>query len=229
MFGYGAAFAVVLSAFNYTGGRLSGYSRHEDVDEVSRKEYLRKNRRRPLAETVQELGEGRGRYTHAILWQNSKQISRTESWLGRTLAHMPQGFTRQATESDEPSVSRRRTASTCNILLRFLPHRLAEMEHCARSLPILLTEDIPCVHSQPMRKMKNVGCLTAVASVAEPPWPVLGMYISVSIAGPSSSLSQQSQWPRSSDRTCLEDSGHVDPRNVPRHSGLYFRSHNGLG
>lgn len=58
--GYGAALAVVLGAFNYTGGRLSGYTKDTSVDEVSRKEYLRKNRRRPMEDTVAELGEGRG-------------------------------------------------------------------------------------------------------------------------------------------------------------------------
>ncbi|KAK5149844.1 hypothetical protein LTR04_006947, partial [Oleoguttula sp. CCFEE 6159] len=57
--GYGAAVAVVLGAFDYTGGVLTGYTRDPTVDEVSRKEYLRKNRRRPIEQTVAELGEGR--------------------------------------------------------------------------------------------------------------------------------------------------------------------------
>ncbi|GAB7356365.1 hypothetical protein MBLNU459_g7150t1 [Dothideomycetes sp. NU459] len=60
--GYGAALAVVLGAFNYTGGKLTGYNKDPTVDEVGRKEYLRKNRRRPLEDTVTELGEGRGIY-----------------------------------------------------------------------------------------------------------------------------------------------------------------------
>jgi len=59
--GYGAGLAVVLAAFNYTGGRLTGYSKDPEVDEVSRKEYLRRNRRRPMEDTVAELGEGRGK------------------------------------------------------------------------------------------------------------------------------------------------------------------------
>ena len=57
----GAGLAVILAAFNYTGGRLSGYAKDPDVDEVGRKEYLRRNRRRPLEDTVAELGEGRGK------------------------------------------------------------------------------------------------------------------------------------------------------------------------
>lgn len=60
--GYGAALSVVLAAFTYTGGKLTGYERDPTVDEVSRKEYLRKNRRRPVDEIVNELGEGRGTY-----------------------------------------------------------------------------------------------------------------------------------------------------------------------
>jgi hypothetical protein len=62
--GYGSAFAVILYAFTHTGGQLRGLSRDPDVDEVSRKEYLRKNRRRPIEETVHELGEGRGKFPH---------------------------------------------------------------------------------------------------------------------------------------------------------------------
>lgn len=61
--GYGAGLSVILSAFTFTGGRLQGYHRDPDVDEVSRKEYLRKNRRRPIEQTINELGEGRGAYT----------------------------------------------------------------------------------------------------------------------------------------------------------------------
>ena len=58
--GYGSAVAVILGAFTFTGGRLSGFTQDTEVDEVSRKEFLRKNRRRPVESTVHELGEGRG-------------------------------------------------------------------------------------------------------------------------------------------------------------------------
>ena len=37
-----------------------GFRRDPNVDEVSRKEFLRKNRRKSIEETVHELGEGRG-------------------------------------------------------------------------------------------------------------------------------------------------------------------------
>lgn len=53
-----------MSAFDYTGGALSGYKKDKDVDEFDRKEYLRKNRRRPIEQTISELGEGRGRFIH---------------------------------------------------------------------------------------------------------------------------------------------------------------------
>jgi len=60
--GYGSALAVVLAAFNYTGGRLNGFARDPEVDEVGRKEHMRRNRRRPMEETVAQIGEGRGIY-----------------------------------------------------------------------------------------------------------------------------------------------------------------------
>lgn len=59
--GYGAALATILAAFDYTGGSLYGGHSVLGVDEVSRKEYIRKNRRRPVEETVHQLGEGRGK------------------------------------------------------------------------------------------------------------------------------------------------------------------------
>ncbi|KAK4890433.1 hypothetical protein LTR17_004763 [Elasticomyces elasticus] len=55
--GYGTGLAALLFAFSFTGGRLNGYERDPTVDEVSRKEYMRKNRRRPVEQTVNELGE----------------------------------------------------------------------------------------------------------------------------------------------------------------------------
>ncbi|KAI2627679.1 NADH-ubiquinone oxidoreductase 213 kDa subunit [Hypoxylon sp. NC1633] len=60
--GFGAAFSVVMSAYEFTGGSLRGRPRTEapEMDEYDRKEALRRNRRRPMAETIAELGEGRG-------------------------------------------------------------------------------------------------------------------------------------------------------------------------
>ncbi|KAJ8121749.1 hypothetical protein ONZ43_g1876 [Nemania bipapillata] len=59
--GIGAAFAVVMTAFDFTGNSLRG-TRTEmpGMDEYERKEYLRKNRRRPIDETIEHIGEGRG-------------------------------------------------------------------------------------------------------------------------------------------------------------------------
>ena len=58
--GYSAGVAIAMSVFDYTGGSLAGWSRDPRVDEYERKEALRKNRRRPIAQTISELGEGRG-------------------------------------------------------------------------------------------------------------------------------------------------------------------------
>lgn len=64
--GAGAGFGVACAAFKYTNG-LSGYATKEDnEDEVARKEELRKMRRRPLQETLEQLGEGRGTSYHVL-------------------------------------------------------------------------------------------------------------------------------------------------------------------
>jgi hypothetical protein len=58
--GYGAGLAVLLGTFDYTGGTIRGYFREPGFDEITRKENIRKNRRRPFEETVEDIGEGRG-------------------------------------------------------------------------------------------------------------------------------------------------------------------------
>ena len=58
--GFGAGLAVIQGGSAYTGG-LEGYRRDPNVDEYERKERLRKERRRPIEETLRELGEGRGK------------------------------------------------------------------------------------------------------------------------------------------------------------------------
>ncbi|KAK5114334.1 hypothetical protein LTR62_002586 [Meristemomyces frigidus] len=72
--GYGTGLAALLYAFSFTGGRLSGYQRDPEVDEVTRKEYLRKNRRRPVEDTVNELGEGRGVYAPGYEERRAQRI-----------------------------------------------------------------------------------------------------------------------------------------------------------
>jgi hypothetical protein len=61
--GYGAGLAVVLGVFDYTGGSLTGLYKDVTMDEITRKELLRANRRRPIEETIANLGEGRGRFS----------------------------------------------------------------------------------------------------------------------------------------------------------------------
>ncbi len=62
VFGYGAGLAVVMFAYSFSGGEITGYWRDPESDEYDRHEKLRKNRRRPIEETLAELGEGRGIY-----------------------------------------------------------------------------------------------------------------------------------------------------------------------
>ena len=58
--GYGVGAAILLGVYDYTGGSLAGFPSDPEQDEFARKQHLRKNRRRPIEETIQELGEGRG-------------------------------------------------------------------------------------------------------------------------------------------------------------------------
>lgn len=130
VFGYGAALSVVLAAFTFTGGKLTGYERDPTVDEVSRKEYLRKNRRRPVDEIVNELGEGRG--THMM----SRGVAR-ESELG--LLTCTQESLLPVTRSVGPSASRPTTASTCRSPLhrRYVPYTQQYYSPCSNVLSLL--------------------------------------------------------------------------------------------
>ncbi|KAK4192294.1 Tim17/Tim22/Tim23/Pmp24 family-domain-containing protein [Podospora australis] len=58
--GYGLVTSLALAVFEYTGGRIEGRRRDPEADEFERKEKLRLMRRRPLEETIAEIGEGRG-------------------------------------------------------------------------------------------------------------------------------------------------------------------------
>lgn len=57
---WGAMSGIVISAYNFTGEKLSGAGQ-DDLDNYERKQQLRKNRRRPVEQTLEEIGEGRGK------------------------------------------------------------------------------------------------------------------------------------------------------------------------
>ncbi|KAK0725438.1 hypothetical protein B0H67DRAFT_598690 [Lasiosphaeris hirsuta] len=57
--GYGAFAAIVSSAFYYTGNSLMGRGKDPELDNFERAERVRLNRRRPVEETLAEVGEGR--------------------------------------------------------------------------------------------------------------------------------------------------------------------------
>jgi hypothetical protein len=70
MIGAGAACSTVLTAFRYTNGIWGGNKGEMDLDEeeVERREALKKMRRRPLSETIEQLGEGRGKHSLGMMW-----------------------------------------------------------------------------------------------------------------------------------------------------------------
>ena len=58
--GSGATLATILYAVNFAGSNVFGdHSRNPD-DPIAEKDAIRKRFRRPLNETVNEIGEGRG-------------------------------------------------------------------------------------------------------------------------------------------------------------------------
>jgi hypothetical protein len=64
--GCGAGLAVFLSAFEFTGGRLDGYYNRSEEDSFERRERMLKTRRRPLEETIADVGEGRGKWSALV-------------------------------------------------------------------------------------------------------------------------------------------------------------------
>lgn len=85
--GYGAALSILMAAFDYTGGKLNGYTKDTTVDEVGRKEYLRRNIRRPIEQIVAELGEGRGIYGPGY---EERRAERIKEKYGIDVSNVPQ-------------------------------------------------------------------------------------------------------------------------------------------
>jgi hypothetical protein len=61
MLGAGAVFGTGMAAFRYTAGLRGTTSGEVDEEEIERREAMKKLRRRPLSETLEQLGEGRGK------------------------------------------------------------------------------------------------------------------------------------------------------------------------
>lgn len=54
--GCGAAFAAMQGAFHFTGNKMTGFDKDPNIDEFTRKEQLRQQRRRPVSEIIEQLG-----------------------------------------------------------------------------------------------------------------------------------------------------------------------------
>lgn len=66
--GNGLALGVIMAAVQYTGGSFFRDPHDMDIDQFPTKEELRKRFRRPVNETINELGEGRGKNTSLKLY-----------------------------------------------------------------------------------------------------------------------------------------------------------------
>lgn len=62
MLGAGVLFGTGMTAFRYTAGLRGEASGEIDEEEIERREAMKKLRRRPLSETLEQLGEGRGKH-----------------------------------------------------------------------------------------------------------------------------------------------------------------------
>ena len=74
--GYGALTAVVLGVCDYTGGGLKGhgFNKNEGDDEFERREHLRTNRRKPIGQVFEDIGEGRGIYAPGYAERRAERI-----------------------------------------------------------------------------------------------------------------------------------------------------------
>lgn len=95
MLGAGAAFSTVMTTFRFTGG-LAGPGENLDEDEVERREAAKKVRRRPLSETIEQLGEGRGAsHMGCAVWHYSDMYRYLRTRLGREAATEAPGEVRR--------------------------------------------------------------------------------------------------------------------------------------
>jgi hypothetical protein len=76
MLGGAAVFGTGMAAFRYTAGLRGTASGEVDEEEIERREAMKKLRRRPLSETLDQLGEGRGKLNTAPLMVISADITR---------------------------------------------------------------------------------------------------------------------------------------------------------
>ena len=67
--GLGTTLAIMEGGLGYLGGDVTGIFKRSEVDLYERKEQLRRDRRRPLEETLEEMGEGRGTHKEAQSWR----------------------------------------------------------------------------------------------------------------------------------------------------------------
>jgi hypothetical protein len=71
--GLGGLFAGVQGTVHFLGGRIDSFK--EESDEFERKEIIRRTTRRPVEQTIAELGEGRGMSPMSLLPSYTSRLS----------------------------------------------------------------------------------------------------------------------------------------------------------
>lgn len=126
MLGAGALFSVSMTAFRYTSGIRGTASGELDDEEIERREAMKKMRRRPLSETLEQLGEGRGKHDPALPMSVLTNVDRyLRSWLRGE----------EATEADGQVRDRRKGSAGLDAIRNFFGvhnrsrHRTFRIEH----------------------------------------------------------------------------------------------------
>lgn len=71
-----------MTAFRYTAGLRGTLSGEVDEDEVERRQAMKKQHRRPLSETLEQLGEGRGKLGIALFtWLTTDNNRYLRPWI----------------------------------------------------------------------------------------------------------------------------------------------------
>lgn len=106
MLGCGVFTSVALATWDYTGGLAGIRPEIDGMDDLERREAIRKNRRRPIEETLAVIGEGRGKcFLYSLYWIGLAGIhgmSRANTphrhpaaWLPRATEGTPRGEVRR--------------------------------------------------------------------------------------------------------------------------------------
>lgn len=90
--GYGALVGVTLGVADYSGGFFGSF---KEEDAMEQREYMKAHRRRPMEETIAEIGEGRGPF------RSLEAFHRIELFKADRICRNPSSGIRRAKEGED--------------------------------------------------------------------------------------------------------------------------------